>query len=166
MRRLKKAFKIRQKTELSRIFTLILTSSRVSLASTPISVFILLLVYCCFMHLHIYLELMDNSSKIDMANDNNLHSSFILRLPVTRYLWPVTRHSWPMTCILAPPSIFLEVDCPHLHRQIMHFKCTFCDHICIGYLDFNKLAMCWISHSHFFSIMLFVLPLRTGAQHI
>ena len=29
------------------------------------------------------------------------------------------------------------------------------------FLEFNKPAMCKISHSHFFSIMLFVLPFRT-----
>ena len=33
--------------------------------------------------------------------------------------------------------------------------------ICIGFSEFNKPAMCKISHSHFFSIMLFVLPFRT-----
>ena len=33
--------------------------------------------------------------------------------------------------------------------------------ICIGFAEFNKPAMCKISHSHFFSIMLFVLPFRT-----
>ena len=87
MRRLEKAFKIRQKTKFLQIFPLMLTSSRVSLASTPISVFILLFVYCCFLLLLllIYLELTDNSSKINTANDNKLRSSFILQLSVTRY---------------------------------------------------------------------------------
>ena len=33
--------------------------------------------------------------------------------------------------------------------------------ICIGFLEFNKPAMCKISHSHFFSIILFVLPFQT-----
>ena len=33
--------------------------------------------------------------------------------------------------------------------------------ICIGFSEFNKPAMCKISHSHFFSIILFVLPFRT-----
>ena len=33
--------------------------------------------------------------------------------------------------------------------------------ICIGFAEFNKPAMCKISHSHYFSIMLFVLPFRT-----
>ena len=32
--------------------------------------------------------------------------------------------------------------------------------ICIGFSEFKKLAMCKISHSHFFSIM-FVLPFQT-----
>jgi len=33
--------------------------------------------------------------------------------------------------------------------------------ICIGFSEFNKPATCKISHSHFSSIMLFVLPFRT-----
>ena len=31
---------------------------------------------------------------------------------------------------------------------------------CIGFSEFDKPAMCKISHSHFYSIMLFVLPFR------
>ena len=38
--------------------------------------------------------------------------------------------------------------------------------ICIGFSEFNKLAMCKSSHSHFFSFMLFVLPFRTEHSHI
>ena len=56
-------------------------------------------------------------------------------------------------------SIFEAVDCPHLRRQYMFNEFFSC--ICIGFSEFTKPAMCKISHSHFFSIMLFVLPFRT-----
>ena len=46
--------------------------------------------------------------------------------------------------------------CPYLLRQYI-----FNHYLCIGFSEFNKPAMCYISHSHFFSILLFVLPLRT-----
>ena len=46
--------------------------------------------------------------------------------------------------------------CPYLLRQYI-----FNQNLCIGFSEFNKLAMCYISHSHFFSILLFLLPLRT-----
>ena len=46
--------------------------------------------------------------------------------------------------------------CPYLLRQYI-----FNQNLCIGFSEFNKPAMCYISHSHFFSILLFVLPLRT-----
>ena len=38
--------------------------------------------------------------------------------------------------------------------------------ICIGFSEFNKPATCKISHSHFFSIMLFVLPFEQSPVHI
>jgi len=64
----------------------------------------------------------------------------------------------PLPCSMV--CIFQAVDCPHLRRQyICLMKVSLC--ICIGFSEFNKLAMCKISHSHFFSIMLFVLPFRT-----
>ena len=55
--------------------------------------------------------------------------------------------------------IFEAVDCSHLRWQYMFNEFFSC--ICIGFSEFNKPAMCKISHSHFFSIMLFVLPFRT-----
>ena len=55
--------------------------------------------------------------------------------------------------------IFQPVDCPHLHRQYMFNEFFTC--ICIGFSEFNQPVMCKISHSHFFSIMLFVSPFRT-----
>ena len=38
---------------------------------------------------------------------------------------------------------------------------TYLIKICVLDFQFNKPAMCYISRSHFFSILLFVLPLRT-----
>ena len=46
----------------------------------------------------------------------------------------------------------------HKVFQAIHI---FNQNLCIGFSEFNKPAMCYISHSHFFSILLFVLPLRT-----
>ena len=50
-------------------------------------------------------------------------------------------------------------EAPHLCRQHMFTEFFSC--ICIGFLEFDKPAMCKISHSHFFSIMSFVLPFQT-----
>ena len=63
----------------------------------------------------------------------------------------------PLPCSMV--CIFQAVNCPHLRRQYMFNECFSC--ICIGFSEFNKPAMCGISHCHFFSIMLFVLPFRT-----
>ena len=63
----------------------------------------------------------------------------------------------PLPCSMV--CIFQAVNCPHLRRQYMFNECFSC--ICIGFSEFNKPAMCRISHCHFFSIMLFVLPFRT-----
>ena len=63
----------------------------------------------------------------------------------------------PLSCSMV--CIFQAVNCPHLRRQYMFRECFSC--ICIGFSEFNKPAMCRISHCHFFSIMLFVLPFRT-----
>ena len=63
----------------------------------------------------------------------------------------------PLSCSMV--CIFQAVNCPHLRRQYMFNECFSC--ICIGFSEFNKPAMCRISHCHFFSIMLFVLPFRT-----
>ena len=63
----------------------------------------------------------------------------------------------PLPCSMV--CIFQAVDCPHLRWQYMFNEFFSC--ICIGFSEFNKQAICKISHSHLFSIMLFVLPFRT-----
>ena len=51
----------------------------------------------------------------------------------------------PLLCSLV--CIFQAVNCPHLRRQYMFNEFFSC--ICIGFSEFNKPAMCKISHSHF-----------------
>ena len=63
----------------------------------------------------------------------------------------------PFPCSVV--CICQAVDCPHLRRQYMFNEFFNC--ICNGLSEFNISTMCKISHSHFFSIMLFVWPFRT-----
>ena len=78
------------------------------------------------------------------------------------------------SCIyLLSRHLFVGLNCvlgwgvPLLCKAFGGFALTFSGNtyliknLCIGFSEFNKPAMCYISHSHFFSILLFVLPLRT-----
>ena len=85
--------------------------------------------------------------------------AFLISLTHKKFPQPSSSPFLPLPCSVV--CIFQAVDCPHLRRQYMFNEFFSC--ICIGFPEFNKPAMCKISQSHFFSIMLFVLPF--GTEH-